>query len=333
MLRPTKIRFYVNVMQSRGFAAEQVLEGSGLDGQQLADPNCLVNLSQCKTVVANMIRLTGDQGIGLEMGRQVQVSDFGIIVHAIMSAKTLRQAVGYWIQNSNLSGTLIDIRVLDEAEGWTVTFSEIEPLGFIFNFCVEETLVIGTRLAAVLSAQPVDIVGMLLSFPAPLHAPLYQEVFGCPIQFNAPRCSITIRSPHFDTPLPSKDEELNEVLRRQCSRVMRQIAGSSPVSSRLRGLLLGHSGPMPKLEDTAQRLGMSARTLRRHLQQEGTSYQTVVDNFRFDLAAEYLASDDLAAKEIGFLLGFRDTNAFRRAFKAWSGQTIQDYRKRAMARA
>lgn len=332
MLRPTKIRHYVNVLQDRGIEADRVLEGSGLDVQRLADPDCLVDLPQCKTVVANMIRLTGDQGIGLEMGRHVQMSDFGIIAHAMMSSKTLRQAVGYWIQNSNLSGMLIDIRMLDEPEGWTVVFTETEPLGFIFNFCVEEIVVIGIKLAGLLSAQPVDVVRISLSFPAPLHAALYEETFGCPIQFNAPRSSVTIRSPNFDTLLPSKDEELNEILRRQCSRVMRQISGNSLVSSRLRSLLLSNSGPMPKLEDAAQRMGMSARTLRRHLQHEGTSYQTVVDNFRFDLAAEYLAGDDLAPKEIGFLLGFRDTNAFRRAFKSWSGQTIQDYRKKAIVR-
>ncbi len=65
---------------------------------------------------------------------------------------------------------------------------------------------------------------------------------------------------------------------------------------------------------------MSPRTLRRHLGAEATSYQAVLDELRCDLAREYLATG-LKPKEISHLLGYRHTNAFRLAFKAWTGQT------------
>ena len=327
MLRAVQIRRYVAVMQQRGFAPESVLEGSGLDVSRLADPGFLVDLPECRAVVSNLIRLTGNQGIGLDMGQETQLAEFGIIAHAMMSARTLRQAVHYWLRYSNLAGMLIRITQLDEDESWTVVFSEIEPLGFVYNFCVEEIIVTGIRFAAILSGQEVDIARICLSYPAPLHAQVYADTFGCPIQFNAPRSSVTIRKPHFDVALSTRDEELNEALIRQCSRVMRQIAGNRPVSTRLRALLLQHAAPPPKLEEAAHLLGISARSLRRHLVHESTSYQRVGDEFRLDLAREYLKTDELVPKEIGFLLGFRDTNAFRRAFKTWSGLTIQEYRR------
>ena len=71
---------------------------------------------------------------------------------------------------------------------------------------------------------------------------------------------------------------------------------------------------------------MSARTLRRHLQEEGASYQKLVGEFRADLAQEYLRSSSISTKEVAFLLGYNDTNAFRRAFKEWTGTTVQEYR-------
>jgi AraC-like DNA-binding protein len=58
------------------------------------------------------------------------------------------------------------------------------------------------------------------------------------------------------------------------------------------------------------------------LQDEGTSFQRVLDEFRTDLAREYLGAGMMPAKEVAYLLGFSQVDAFRRAFKAWTGQTV-----------
>lgn len=57
----------------------------------------------------------------------------------------------------------------------------------------------------------------------------------------------------------------------------------------------------------------------------GTSYQTLVDAFRLDLAQEYLHSEHLTPKEIAYQLGYGSITAFRRAFKSWTGMTIQQF--------
>lgn len=49
-------------MKARGYAAENVLAGSGFDEGMLSDPLFLIDIEQYKTVVSNMISLTGDQG-------------------------------------------------------------------------------------------------------------------------------------------------------------------------------------------------------------------------------------------------------------------------------
>jgi AraC-like DNA-binding protein len=187
----------------------------------------------------------------------------------------------------------------------------------------------GTRLGSQLVGGPLDVREVRLSYPAPLHAAHYRRHFDCPVHFNAARSSITVRSPSIDTVLPSNDAELNEVYRRHCSRVLREIGGGNPLESRLRNLFLLSKGAVPDLAASARELGLSARTLRRHLADEGTSYQKLANQVRFDLATEYLRADHLSPKEVGDLLGFRDTNAFRRAFKAWSGKTIQEFRTNA----
>lgn len=327
MLRSNQLRHYLAVMQSLGFSAEAVLDGTGLEAARLQDPNCLVELPQCKLVVSNLIRLTGDQGIGLRMAQDMNMADFGIIAHAMLSARTLREAVTYWIRYRNLAGMLINFSQVDEPEGWTVEFTESEPLGFVYNFCVEEILVTGIKIASLLTQRTVKVHRIQLSFPAPLHAELYRRYFDCPVHFNSSRSSITVSQPHFDCPLPSRDEELNEILSRRCNRMSRQIGDQKIYTTRVRALLMARSSTIPSHEEAARLLGVSTRSLRRYLLEEGTHYQGLVDQFRFDLAAEYFEAGDLSTKEVGYLLGFRDTNAFRRAFKTWSGTTVESFKR------
>jgi AraC-like DNA-binding protein len=79
------------------------------------------------------------------------------------------------------------------------------------------------------------------------------------------------------------------------------------------------------MAQAARRLGLSTRTLRRRLEQENTSYQDLLDQFRRDLALEYLRSGHMAPKEIAYVLGFSSPSTFRRAFKTWTNETVGEF--------
>ena len=78
----------------------------------------------------------------------------------------------------------------------------------------------------------------------------------------------------------------------------------------------------------AEALHVSERTLQRRLQEEGSSFQQLLDDTRRDLAVQHLAQPDLAPLEIAYLLGFADPSNFYRAFKRWYGVAPDAYRGR-----
>jgi AraC-like DNA-binding protein len=80
-------------------------------------------------------------------------------------------------------------------------------------------------------------------------------------------------------------------------------------------------GQRPSIQAVAKDLCVSARTLQRRLEEEGTSYQQVLDGVRQDTARRLLTSTDLEPGEIAFLLGFEELNSFTRAFQGWEGAT------------
>jgi AraC-like DNA-binding protein len=95
---------------------------------------------------------------------------------------------------------------------------------------------------------------------------------------------------------------------------------------RVRTLLAGVDGPLPSLEQCAQRLCCSGRSLRRYLAREACSYQQLLDEERMLRAIKYLRARELPLSEVAFELGFSDQSNFRRAFKKWTGCLPTTYR-------
>ena len=67
------------------------------------------------------------------------------------------------------------------------------------------------------------------------------------------------------------------------------------------------------------------RTLQRKLQQEGTTFEEVVESVRRDLAQDYVRSGDFDLLEITYLMGFSTLPAFSRAYKTWTGQPPSEH--------
>ena len=76
----------------------------------------------------------------------------------------------------------------------------------------------------------------------------------------------------------------------------------------------------------SSKLAISNRTLQRHLRQEGTTFQKVLDELREELARHYLSTSSYSSAEIAFLLGYEEPNSFFRAFRSWTGQTPEAVR-------
>ena len=114
-------------------------------------------------------------------------------------------------------------------------------------------------------------------------------------------------------------------LQRRLSQLSDQASTAERVHAVLLELLPGNDA---SIDNTAQRLGMSKRTLQRRLEQEGENYRALVHACREALARHYLLNTTLSGYEIAFLLGFEDPNSFYRAFMAWTGQTPETLRDR-----
>ena len=329
MFRPTKIKHYLERMQQRGFGTDVVLEGSQIDPKKLDSTDYLIDVWQSQRVLANMMRLTGNEALGFELGQEVQFSDFGIVGYALMSSRSMRDVIKLWFAYAHsLVGVMLKINLEEKPDEWRVTFTEVVPMGSLLRFCVEENLTFGQWIGESVVNQPIHYSSVELSYPAPAHHELYRKIFHTDkIIFNASVTAVNVISPSIEIiAAERKSSEHFEICQQYCQQVLRQITAGRPVALQVRNLFLSSSGQIPSLEEVARKLNYSTRSLRRYLQTEGVSYQELVNEFRCDLSKEYLKSAYLTNQEIAFLLGYQDVKAFLRAFKAWTGMTISEYR-------
>jgi AraC-like DNA-binding protein len=78
---------------------------------------------------------------------------------------------------------------------------------------------------------------------------------------------------------------------------------------------------------SARRLGVSERSLRRHLAREGQRYPKLVTRALASIAMACLLDERRTIIDTAHELGFADNTAFHRAFKRWTGLTPSEYRK------
>ena len=85
------------------------------------------------------------------------------------------------------------------------------------------------------------------------------------------------------------------------------------------------------LEQVADALSTSRRTLLRKLESEKIGYQQLLDEARNELACWYLRQSRMPLAHVAEKIGFSDQTNFSRSFKRWKGCSPRDYRRQFAA--
>jgi AraC-like DNA-binding protein len=131
-----------------------------------------------------------------------------------------------------------------------------------------------------------------------------------------------------EAPLPRRNPELHGVLAAQAERLLSRVLDAQTYREQLKRLLRNLQPLVPEMPDAARTLGMSERSLRRRLADEGVSYSQVVEESQIELARAMLGEPSRSIKEVAHELGFTSASGFHRAFKRWTGTSPALFRAR-----
>lgn len=322
------VALIVRRLERQGIPATAVLENTGITHTMLSTPAGQVRRYQELAVFANALRLTGDSTLGLQVGTEMRLQSYGILALAMMLSPTLLEAIKVAFQFNMLMGNYLGLQLTLENDtavlsaGDYVYARELEV--FNTDLCLASTWrmlhdSLGQRGA-------LDCVHVHAS--RAMYADAYREAFACDVVFGAPTNALRFSSSLLTQPLPFAEPVSWYLAYQQCTLVeneWRLAAGDDVVAQTLR-LLRGDPKTFRNLPQVAAALHMSERSFRRHLLENGTRFQLLVDQALVARARDYLATTDLSIDEISARLGYSEPSGFRQSFKRLTGQSPRQFR-------
>jgi AraC-like DNA-binding protein len=163
-------------------------------------------------------------------------------------------------------------------------------------------------------------------YPAPDYLAEYTRVFQRAECFEQRFTGIVFDRTLMDTASPHRDDDMRDALRAVAERHLLRAQKAS-VALCVRKLLVERGSSLrTDMRSVARSLGLSVRSLRRHLAAEGESYSAIVNDALLRRAKRFLVEERRSIQETAHEMGFSNASAFHRAFKAWTGTTPHAFR-------
>ncbi|MCX7644360.1 MAG: AraC family transcriptional regulator [Rhodobacteraceae bacterium] len=143
--------------------------------------------------------------------------------------------------------------------------------------------------------------------------------FDAPVRFLAPVNALVFAERVLDRPLPEAEAEAFRAAARTLAAAAHAHRQGLDLPRRVAREILRSFGFAPVSQaEVARRLGLSRRSLRRHLEDCGTQFSEILADCR-DQAAMRLLGSGCGIEETALRLGYADAAAFSRAFRARQG--------------
>jgi len=315
------LRSLADVSAALGIDANRLCMGLGFDLADLSNPQSRVSLRQATLMIKRALEMTKgrDRGLGLDMSAHETIGSMGLVGFAMLTSATLEQAIGLGIAMQKQTGALLDFEKFEEAESFSIraTCSVHEP--DIQSFLVEEAFGVFMNIARTLVGNEFTPTRIQLSYPKPVHAAQYEQLFKCPIHFEQTQNVFTCDALWARKPIATQDSLSNRQVLELLQTNEQQPFNESEFIESIERIVRRDLRNTVSLSAVASQLCMSDRTLRRRLTEHGVSYQAVLDDLRKNRALSLLNNSRLTLDEIAYEVGFSDAHNFRRAFKRWTG--------------
>ena len=319
MLRVRYAKAFATALRAGGYDADELLRRVRLDSQVLETPEAWIPMSQLCQFLEAAVDETGYVTLGLDAGSlpREQHSQFSKLV---LYAPTLYQSLRAACQNSTSEDTSAVFRLgRDSSYAWM-------NCGMLMPYGEGARQIELYRYAAILgiirNAAGPEWLPRLLTLQSEHDSSLANArlLRGTEVQFGRRGLAIAIQPqllsrPMFDVPdVPSQESRFaNPPL--EFGDILREVVRSQMLANR------------STINDTAEVLGITPRTLQRRLAEHELSFSGLLKNVRIDTAKHWLENENNSLSTIAHDLGYKRATHFSRAFRRVCGIPPGDYRR------
>ena len=332
ILHPVAIcQVMINFAASHGVDQETCLLGTGIEAAALNDGEALIRREQEMRLIENlMLALPGVPALGLQLGLRYNMATFGIWGFVLRTSRTIREALHNGLRFLPLSTAYCRVGLLETAQSLGVTMDPSDIPRHLRQFLLERDMATAINLLRELSLSGLGEQRLLLRAERLEHAAEFARLCGIRPELGCAHNALLIARAEAERPLPTYDAQLVRMLEDQCRQQLERRSQQG-LTGQVRAQLLGPLGLVAGIDEVAAALSLSARSLRRKLEAEGSSFRQLVEEERRQLAEQWLGGSQMTLDELATHLGYADTASFTRAFRRWQGMAPGEYRRRQRA--
>jgi AraC-like DNA-binding protein len=323
-----KLHAALDALRSDGIDTDHAFKETGLSLKVIEDEQFRVSPNQILKAFKNISDQKWDPYLPYRIGSNVHLSAYGLYGYALLCSTCYRETVDFATKYHYLAAPTVEMQFVfdDHEEGWDIepiSADQVDHQFYAFLVCLQ---------MGIHRSLHRDVIGPTFQ-PHLLEMRFAEESFyrippeaASEIRMGANRNRFHISGDWVYRKLELGNELTFKQIVQICDKELSELMEHGGVAGQVRRALLENAAFASSMDAIAQHLGLTSRTLRRHLKQENKTFSEIVDSTRAELALRYLRTHELSTEEIAYVLGFSETASFVRAFKRWTGKTPKAYR-------
>lgn len=309
----------IRALDAAGADCEGLLAKHRVTRRMLADPYEILPLRTYMAVFEEAAELMGDRQLGLRIGRDLQLSELGPAGLVFLSSSNLKLAMRKFSATieSWQGETSMELDLRSDPPFWLYHISDpgIWPRVQDSEFSISAMCNM-LRLVRGASWNPLEVH---FEHAAPADTRPYQRMFRCAVRFEAEANCIFLSATDLDAPIKSADIHMAVMMERHAADLISRDAIPHSLVEQVRDLVSRRlSREKLMVEDIAKDLGLSRRSLQRHLSDVGTSVREIVREIRQESVRSLTGKDGINRTKLAHTIGYADSSVLWRATRSWS---------------
>ncbi len=325
------LHLLAELLQSIGINEQALLLRVGLDPARLSSLDLRVSQAQANEFVTRAVIESGEPGLGILLAAELKLPLHGALGTAVMSSRSLANVMELVTRYLTIRAPYLSVSQRKKERCYVYRIDSSLESGAMHEFVLDAVLYGCVTMGGQLTGGSVTGAKILRKGPEPSYFQRFRNRVPVPVEFNSAEDAILIPENQMDKPIRFSDDQLAASSTAQCEQALDDLSKEAGFASRVRRVIeTSHPFP-PKLARVAGTLFVSERTLKRRLQYENISFQTLVDGVRLERAKELLTRTSMNLGQIADALGYADAANFTRAFKRWTQESPSHFRNRQLS--
>lgn len=269
-----------------GKALLQANRAVGFDLELIEGENCFIPHATVIRFVEATARAAGEANFGVLIAPMMNVANYGSFGRYVVGADTLGQAIEHAISGLcfHSAGDTMSVAIVGDEVRYSYVFALSGRTGYGNTACAAA----GVLLSLFKAYLPPDWrpLRVELDIDRPSQAGIFENVFQCPVLFNAPAVAVVTERHRLSVAsrrAPWPMVTIEDVARDRRGGAPRDLLGVVVEQIRAQ-VLTGHVS----IDSAAQSIDTSVRTLQRELNRAGTDFRSLANTARARRAIELL---------------------------------------------